>query len=197
MSSVPHISIEDGFEPSTPEGSGTSAKLWGQETVSSEQLVQHDPPPPPTDRRPHLVLVIYVCLGQLEGKQLVQHDPSPNRRPHLVLVIDVCVGQLEGEQLVQHDPEGVDVTLERVRVLLLHSDYLRCHPQDAPCRKHRFTGLIGDPSTRGSGDESAGFGPRSAAITDVQCRIETSTLNSRRVEIWKVREAHRLKVDKK
>ena len=123
--------------------------------------------------------------------------PPPDRRPYLVLVVDVCVGQLEGEQLVQHDPEGVDVTLERVRVLLLHSDYLRRHPQDAPCRKHRFTGLIGDPSTRGSGDDCAGFGPRSAAITYVQCWIETSTLNSRRVEIWKVREAHRLQVDKK
>jgi hypothetical protein len=63
-----------------------------------------------------------------DAREIRPKEAASHHEEDLILVVDVTVGELFGEQLVKDDAEGVDVGLERVGVLFVHSDDFWCHP---------------------------------------------------------------------
>lgn len=112
---------------------GASVNLWQR----PQNILQHVEQQ--AEQRPLAVVELDAVFdAAFEGlwtvgahtREIRPEEAASNHEEDLILVVDVTVGKLFGEQLVENDAEGVHVGLERVGVLLVHSDDFRGHPAE-------------------------------------------------------------------
>lgn len=115
---------------------GASMELW----QCSQDVLQHVQKQ--TEKRALTIVELNTVfdtslqrLGTIgpNFRRLRSQQATSHHEQNLILVVDVRVRQLFGQQLIKNDAEGINVRLERVRILLVHPDHLRCHPQNRPC----------------------------------------------------------------